>query len=129
MDNKQMEQMARELNMSGIDPQFAEEVAEEVAQGSVSAYQKIENGVVTGYKKIESGVVNGYKKIENGVINGYLKIQNGIVEGFCKVMDKCIDVLFAREGESVEQAKARLSRKAPEVSEEAQAAEEAQAQE
>ena len=67
MDNKQMEQMAREHDMSGIDPQFAEEVAEAVAKGSVSAYQKIEKGVVNGYKKIETGVVTGYKKIENGV--------------------------------------------------------------
>ena len=118
MDNKQMEQMAREHDMSGIDPQFAEEVAEAVAKGSVSAYQKI-----------EKGVVNGYKKIENGVVNGYLKLQDGIVDGFGKLINKCVEVMFAREGESVEQAKARLSRKAPEVSEEAQAAEEAQAQE
>lgn len=129
MDNKQMEQMAREHDMSGIDPQFAEEVAEAVAKGSVSAYQKIEKGVVNGYKKIETGVVTGYKKIENGVVNGYLKLQDGIVDGFGKLINKCVEVLFAREGESVEQAKARLSRKAPEVSEEAQAAEEAQAQE
>ena len=128
MDNKQMEQMAREHDMAGIDPQFAEEVAGAVAKGSVSAYQKIENGVVTGYKKIETGVVSGYKKIENGVVNGYLKIQDGIVDGFGKLISKCVEVMFAREGETVEQAKARLSRKAPEVSEEAQAAEEAQTQ-
>lgn len=129
MDNKQMEQMAREHDMSGIAPQFAEEVAEAVAKGSVSAYQKIENGVVTGYKNIETGVVTGYKKIENGVVNGYLKIQDDIIDGFGKLINKCVEVLFAGEGETVEQAKARLSRKAPEVSEEAQAAEEAQAQE
>ena len=129
MDNKQMEQMAREHDMTGIDPQFAEEVAEAVAQGSVSAYQKIEKGVVNGYKKIETGVVTGYKKIENGVVNGYLKLQDGIVDGFGKLINKCVEVMFAREGETVEQAKARLSRKAPEVSEEVQAAEEAQTQE
>ncbi len=129
MDNKQMEQMAREHDMRGIDPQFAEEVAEAVAQGSVSAYEKIEHGVVTGYKKIETGVVTGYKKIENGVGKGYLKIQDGIVEGFGKFINKCVEVLFAREGETVEDAKRRLSRKTPESTEEAQAAEEAPAQE
>ncbi len=89
MNNKQMEMMAREHDMTAIDAEFAEEVAEAVAEGTVSGYKKIENGVVTGYKKIE----------------------NGVVEGFGKVVDKCVKVLFAKEGESVEDAKARLSGK------------------
>ena len=71
--------------------------------------EKIENTVVSGYKKIETGVVDGYKKIENGVVEGYKKIKTVAVEGFNKVSDKCIEVLFAREGESVEDAKKRLS--------------------
>lgn len=64
---------------------------------TVSAFQKIENGVVSGYKKIENGVVTGYKKIETGV-----------VEGFQKVTDKCVEVLFSHEGETVEDTKKRL---------------------
>jgi hypothetical protein len=60
------------------------------------------------YKKIEKGVVDGYKKIENGVVNGYLKMQNGVVKGFGKVVDKCVEVMFAQKGETVEEAKARL---------------------
>ena len=98
MSNKQMEMLAREHDMTAIDAEFAEEVAETAAEGTVSAYKKIEQGVVTGYKKIEDGVVGGYKKIETGV-----------VDGFGKVVDKCVEVLFAKEGESVEDAKARLS--------------------
>ncbi len=62
-------------------------------------------------EKIEQGVVGGYKKIENGVVAGYKKMENGIVEGFQKVTDKCVEVLFAKEGESVEDAKKRLSGK------------------
>ena len=114
MNNKQMEMMAREHDMTGIDPEFAEEVAEAVADGTVSGYKKIENGVVTGYKKIENGVVTGYKKIENGVVSGYKKIEDGVVGGFGKVVDKCVEVLFAKEGESVEEAKARLNPKGKE---------------
>ena len=56
-----------------------------------------------------SKVIEGYKKIENGVVSGYKKIENGTVEGFNRVSDKCIEVLFAKEGESVEDAKKRLS--------------------
>ena len=44
-----------------------------------------------------------------GVTSGYQKIESGIVEGFGKVVDKCVEVLFAKEGETVEEAKQRLS--------------------
>ena len=97
MNNKQMERMAREHD---VDTELAAEVADKVAKGAVSTYQKVENAVVGGYKKIEDGVVTGYKKIETGA-----------VEGFGKVVDKCVEVLFAKEGESVEKAKKRLNHK------------------
>lgn len=60
-------------------------------------------------EKIAEAVVGGYKKIENGVVDGYKKIEKGAVEGFSKVTDKCVEKLFAKEGESVEEAKKRLS--------------------
>lgn len=59
-------------------------------------------------EKIAEKVVTGYKKIEDGVVNGYKKIETGAVEGFQKVTDKCVEVLFAKEGETVEDAKKRL---------------------
>ena len=62
-------------------------------------------------EKITEGIVTGYKKIEDGVVGGYKKIEDSAVTGFGKVVDKCVEVLFAKEGESVEDAKARLSRK------------------
>ena len=37
------------------------------------------------------------------------KIESGAVTGFEKVTNKCIEVLFAKDGESVEGAKARLA--------------------
>jgi len=59
--------------------------------------------------KIAKGVVEGYKKIETGVVEGYKKIETGVVDGFNKVSDKCVEVIFAKDGESVEDAKSRLS--------------------
>ena len=61
-------------------------------------------------EKIAEVVVEGYKKIENGVVDGYKKIEKGAVNGFNKVTDKCVEKLFAKEGETVEEAKKRLSR-------------------
>ena len=78
MNKKQLEMMAREHDMTAIDAEFAEEVAEVAAEGAV----------------------NGCKKIETGA-----------VEGFGKVVDKCVEALFAKEGESVEDAKKRLNHK------------------
>ena len=60
-------------------------------------------------EKIAGGVVDGYQKIEDSVVRGYKKIETGVVEGFGKITDKCVEVLFARDGESVEDAKKRLS--------------------
>ena len=64
--------------------------------------------------KISATVTGGYQKIENGVVTGYKKIEEGVVEGFNKVNDKFIDVLFTKEGESVEDTKKRLSGEAEE---------------
>ncbi len=62
-------------------------------------------------EKISQGVTEGYKKIEDGVVGGYKKIEDGAVGGFGKVVDKCVETLFAKKGESVADAKARLSGK------------------
>lgn len=60
-------------------------------------------------EKIAEKVVEGYKKIEDGVVSGYKKIESDAVEGFNKVSDKVIEKVFAKDGESVEDAKKRLS--------------------
>ena len=64
-----------------------------------AANQKIAESVTDGYKKIENGVVEGYKKIEQGVVNGYTKIE-----------DKFVDAYLTKDGETVEEAKARLKK-------------------
>jgi hypothetical protein len=66
---------------------------------------------VEANEKIAEKVVEGYKKIENGVVGGYKKIEKGVVDGFNKVSDKCIEVMFSKDGESVEDTKKRLSAK------------------
>ena len=58
--------------------------------------------------KIGETVTENYKKIEDGVVGNYKKVENTFVDGFNAVSDKCIDVLFAKEGESTEDAKKRL---------------------
>ncbi len=61
-------------------------------------------------EKIAEGVVDGYKKIEQGVVDGYKKIEQGVVKGYTKLEDKFVDQYLTRDGETVEEAKARLKK-------------------
>ena len=67
--------------------------------------------VVEVYEGIEKGVVDTYEKIEEGVVGGYKKVENTFVSGYKKIEDKFIQKFLAREGETTEEAKERLSRK------------------
>lgn len=64
----------------------------------VNANEKIAEGVTAGFQKMSDGVVGGYRKIENGVVGGYKKIEDAFVDRY-----------LTKDGETVEDAKARLS--------------------
>jgi predicted RecB family nuclease len=57
----------------------------------------------------KSKIVAANKKIEKSVVGIYNKIESGVVGGFNKISDKFVDNYLTREGESVEEAKERLS--------------------
>ena len=56
-------------------------------------------------------VVDGYKKIETGVVEGYKKIEEGVVSAYTKIEDAFVDAYLTEEGETVDEAKARLKGK------------------
>ena len=64
----------------------------------------------TGITEQFTEAANVEQGIEDGVVGGYKKIEDGVVEGFNKVTDKCVEKLFTKEGETVEEAKKRLSK-------------------
>ncbi len=64
--------------------------------------------IVRANHKIAEAVTGGYKKIEKGVVTGYKKIEQGIVGGYTKIEDKFVDAYLTKDGETVEEAKARL---------------------
>lgn len=65
--------------------------------------------LVKANEKIAENVVGGYRKMEEGVVTGYKKIEKGAVDGFNKIADKFVDSFLTKEGESVEEARARLA--------------------
>lgn len=83
------------------------DMVEKIGETFTKGYQKIENGVVGGYKKVENKFTETFLEEDGSLKTG--KIGEGVVEGFGKVSDKFVETLFAKEGESVEDAKKRLS--------------------
>lgn len=75
----------------------------------INEIESIANGVQNGYLFIENGIVKGYKTIENGVVKGYKGIEQGAVGGFTKINDAITLKLFGKEGETIEETKARLN--------------------
>lgn len=67
------------------------------------------NPFVTANEKAAEAVVIGYKKIEGRVIGGYKRIEASVVGGFTKMTDKFVGQFLTRDGETVEDAKARLA--------------------
>ncbi len=66
--------------------------------------------IVEANEKIAEAVTTGYKKLEKGVVDGYMKIQQGVVDGYSKIEDKFVDTYLTKDGETVEEAKARLKK-------------------
>ena len=66
-----------------------------------------------GGKKVnmaKSKIVKANEKIAGAVTAGYKKIEQGVVSGYTKIEDKFVDAYLTREGETVEEAKARLKK-------------------
>lgn len=59
-------------------------------------------------EKIANGVKKGYLLIENGVVKGYKAIEAGAVKGFTMINDTIMLKLFGKDGETIEETKARL---------------------
>ncbi|MBE5868999.1 MAG: hypothetical protein E7293_08605 [Lachnospiraceae bacterium] len=49
-------------------------------------------------------------KIAGAVTGGYKKIEKGVVSGYTKIEDKFVDAYLTKDGETVEEAKARLKK-------------------
>lgn len=58
----------------------------------------------------KSKIVKANEKIAEAVTAGYKKIEQGFVSGYTKIEDKFVDAYLTKDGETVEQAKARLKK-------------------
>ena len=59
----------------------------------------------------KSNLVKAHEKIAEAVTGGYKKIEQGVVGGYTKIEDKFVDAYLTKDGETVEEAKARLKNK------------------
>ncbi|MBR6668506.1 MAG: hypothetical protein IKL25_09130 [Clostridia bacterium] len=56
----------------------------------------------------KSKLVKANQKIAQTVVEGYKKVEDAVVGGYRKIEDKFVDQFLTRDGETVEEAKARL---------------------
>ncbi len=57
-----------------------------------------------------SKIIDANKKIEDAALRGYKKIEDTVVGGYKKVEDKFVDTFLKKDGETIEEAKARLQK-------------------
>ena len=50
------------------------------------------------------------EQMANVVTDGYYKMENFFVDTYGKIEDKCVEWFFAKDGETVEEAKDRLNK-------------------
>ena len=53
--------------------------------------------------------IKANKKVEENIMGDYKEIEKGVVNRFNKISDKFVDNYLTKNGESVEEAKKRLS--------------------
>ena len=58
----------------------------------------------------KSRIVKANKKIAEAVTGSYKKIEKGVVDGYAKIEDRFVDAYLTKDGETVEEAKARLKK-------------------
>ena len=61
-------------------------------------------------KKIEDTVVGAYKKVEDTIVGAYKKVEDTDVEGYQKAEDNFVDTFIAKDGETTDECKERITR-------------------
>lgn len=68
---------------------------------------------LTGGRKVlmaKSKLVQANEKIAEALVGGYRKIEKSVVKSYTKVEDKFVEAYLTKDGETVEEAKARLKK-------------------
>jgi len=58
----------------------------------------------------KSKIVKANEKVAGAVTGGYKKIEKSVVDGYRKIEDRFVDAYLTKDGETVEEAKARLKK-------------------
>ncbi len=58
----------------------------------------------------KSKIVKANEKVAEAVVGAYKKVEDAVVGGYTKIEDKFVDLYLTKDGETVEEAKARLKK-------------------
>ncbi len=57
-----------------------------------------------------SKILDANKKMEQAVVGGYKAVEKTVARGYKKIEDKFVDTFLKKDGETIEEAKARLQK-------------------
>lgn len=103
------EEVLSRLRDADVNPSPAKLTGEEIRESG--AMPGIVKAMEHDMSDVSIDPVAAYKAIEEGVVGAYKAVEKGTVDAYRKVEDTMVDKLFRREGETVEEAKDRLSKK------------------
>lgn len=86
------------------------ETTEGFAKVTEAATEAVETGATKAYEAVEGSVIKTYNAIEKGVVGAYQAVENAVVGTFNRMTDAIVGKVLTREGETVEEAKARMAR-------------------
>lgn len=58
----------------------------------------------------KSKIVKANEKVADAVVGTYKKVEDTVVGGYTKIEDKFVDKYLTKDGETIEEAKARLKK-------------------
>lgn len=85
----------------------------------MSTLEKIENAVVEGYKNIEEKAKGTVEDMAEDVKYAYDKVESAVVGKFEDITDSFVEKHLMKEGETLEEAKARIAAEQAERTEKA----------
>jgi len=86
------------------------ETTEGFAKVTEAAAEAVETGATKAYEAVEGGVTKTYNAIEKGVVGAYQAVENAVVGTFNRMTDAIVGKVLTKEGETVEEAKARMAK-------------------
>ena len=86
-------------------------IGDKIAEKVLDGVESVKNFTKGGYKETGKNISEGAKSVGTTIAEGAKKVGTVIADAAKKTGDFCVEKVFGREGETLEETKARIKRK------------------